>query len=53
MFRGEKSEQRAFLHVALRTPRGMNIVVDAQDVVDVGTRRLASSAVLALGAEEL
>jgi glucose-6-phosphate isomerase len=36
MFRGEKlnfTEQRAVLHVALRTPRGRSIVVDGEDVV--------------------
>ncbi|HVC34992.1 MAG TPA: glucose-6-phosphate isomerase [Chloroflexota bacterium] len=36
MFRGEKintTEQRAVLHVALRTPRGHQIVVDGEDVV--------------------
>ncbi len=36
MFRGEKinvTEQRAVLHVALRTPRGESIVVDGENVV--------------------
>jgi glucose-6-phosphate isomerase len=36
MFRGEKinaTEHRAVLHVALRTPRGVSIVVDGEDVV--------------------
>ena len=36
MFRGEKinvTENRAVLHVALRTPRGNSIVVDGEDVV--------------------
>ena len=36
MFRGEKintTEQRAVLHVALRTPKGTSIVVDGEDVV--------------------
>jgi glucose-6-phosphate isomerase len=36
MFRGEKinvSEQRAVLHVALRTPKGASIVVDGENVV--------------------
>jgi glucose-6-phosphate isomerase len=36
MFSGEKinvTEQRAVLHVALRTPRGTRILVDGQDVV--------------------
>src|ERR1700728_3584777 len=36
MFRGEKiniTENRAVLHVALRTPRGTSIVVDGEDVV--------------------
>ncbi len=36
MFRGEKinvTENRAVLHVALRTPKGTSIVVDGQDVV--------------------
>jgi glucose-6-phosphate isomerase len=36
MFRGDKinvSEQRAVLHVALRTPRGASIVVDGENVV--------------------
>jgi glucose-6-phosphate isomerase len=36
MFRGEKinvTENRAVLHVALRAPRGMSIVVDGEDVV--------------------
>jgi glucose-6-phosphate isomerase len=36
MFRGDKinvTEGRAVLHVALRAPRGMSIVVDGQDVV--------------------
>ena len=36
MFRGEKintTENRAVLHVALRAPRGMRIVVDGRDVV--------------------
>ena len=36
MFRGEKinrTENRAVLHIALRAPRGMSIVVDGKDVV--------------------
>src|SRR6185503_1610973 len=36
MFRGEKintTENRAVLHVALRTPKGTPIVVDGEDVV--------------------
>ncbi len=36
MFRGDKinvTENRAVLHVALRTPRGTSILVDGQDVV--------------------
>src|SRR6267142_2525289 len=36
MFRGDKinvTEDRAVLHVALRAPRGMSIVVDGKDVV--------------------
>src|SRR5262245_37173900 len=36
MFRGEKinvTENRAVLHVALRAPRGANIVVDGENVV--------------------
>lgn len=36
MFRGEKinvTEQRAVLHVALRTPKGQSIVVDGEDIV--------------------
>jgi glucose-6-phosphate isomerase len=36
MFRGDKinvTENRAVLHVALRTPRGTSIVVDGEDVV--------------------
>src|SRR6202051_706361 len=36
MFRGEKintTENRAVLHVALRTPKGESIVVDGEDVV--------------------
>src|SRR5512136_1048620 len=36
MFRGEKinvTEDRAVLHVALRTPEGQSIVVDGEDVV--------------------
>ena len=36
MFRGDKlnfTEDRAVLHVALRTPRGRSIVVDGEDVV--------------------
>ena len=36
MFRGEKiniTEKRAVLHVALRAPRGVSIVVDGEDVV--------------------
>src|SRR5262245_5947920 len=36
MFRGEKinvTENRAVLHVALRTPRGQSILVDGKDVV--------------------
>jgi glucose-6-phosphate isomerase len=36
MFRGEKinlTEDRAVLHVALRTPKGQSIVVDGEDVV--------------------
>src|SRR5262245_12982719 len=36
MFRGEKiniTENRAVLHVALRTPRGATIVVDGENVV--------------------
>ena len=36
MFRGEKinvSEQRAVLHVALRSPRGASILVDGENVV--------------------
>src|ERR1035437_7922831 len=36
MFNGEKinvTENRAVLHVALRTPKGQSIVVDRQDVV--------------------
>jgi glucose-6-phosphate isomerase len=36
MFRGEKintTEERAVLHVALRAPRGMAIVLDGEDVV--------------------
>src|SRR5262249_19567936 len=36
MFRGEKiniTENRAVLHVALRTPKGTSIVVDGEDVV--------------------
>src|SRR4051794_36059811 len=36
MFRGEKiniTENRAVLHVALRTPRGTSIQVDGEDVV--------------------
>ncbi len=36
MFRGDKinlTENRAVLHVALRAPRGMSIVVDGKDVV--------------------
>jgi len=36
MFRGEKinvTENRAVLHVALRTPKGQSIVVDGEDVV--------------------
>ena len=36
MFRGEKiniTEKRAVLHVALRTPRGVSVVVDGENVV--------------------
>jgi len=36
MFRGEKinvTEKRAVLHVALRTPKGISIMVDGEDVV--------------------
>jgi glucose-6-phosphate isomerase len=36
MFRGEKinvTENRAVLHIALRTPRGNSIVIDGEDVV--------------------
>ncbi len=36
MFRGEKinvTENRAVLHVALRTPKGQSIIVDGQDVM--------------------
>ena len=36
MFRGEKiniTEKRAVLHVALRAPEGMSIVVDGENVV--------------------
>ena len=36
MFRGEKinvTEERAVLHVALRTPKGQSIIVDREDVV--------------------
>src|SRR5262245_32042365 len=36
MFRGEKinvSEERAVLHVALRAPRGVSIIVDGENVV--------------------